>query len=168
MKKVIVIGSPGAGKSTFARKLHQKTELTLYHLDMIWHRPDKTHISREEFDARLEEILRTDSWIVDGNYGRTMERRMVSCDTIFLLDYPLEACLAGAEGRVGNKREDMPWMEEKLDEEFRQYILNFPNKELPEIYRLLERYGDGRQVIILRSRQEAEDFLTRKIDGRIG
>lgn len=168
MKKVIVIGSPGAGKSTFSRKLHQKTELTLYHLDMIWHRPDKTHISREEFDARLEEILRTDSWIIDGNYGRTMERRMVACDTIFLLDYPLETCLAGAEGRVGNKQEDMPWMEEKLDEEFRQFILNFPTKELPEIYRLLERYGDGRQVIILRSRQEAEDFLTRRIDGRIG
>lgn len=159
MKKVIVIGSPGAGKSTFAKKLHQKTDLPLYFLDMIWHLPDKTHISREEFDARLDEILRTDQWIVDGNYGRTMERRMLACDTVILLDYPLEVCLAGVEGRVGTWREELPWMEEKLDEEFRQYILDFPKKELPEIYRLLERYGDGRQVIIFHSREEAGDFL---------
>lgn len=96
MKKVIVIGSPGAGKSTFARKLKEKTGLPLWYLDMIWHKPDKTNISREEFDERLQEIIRGERWIIDGNYLRTLEVRLQSCDTVFLLDYPLEICLAGA------------------------------------------------------------------------
>lgn len=75
MNKVIVIGCPGAGKSTFARKLRDFIGLPLYYLDMLWHRPDKTNISREEFDIRLKEILETEKWIIDGNYGRTLETR---------------------------------------------------------------------------------------------
>ena len=57
MKKVIVVGCPGSGKSTFARKLQQKTGLPLYYLDMIWHKPDKTTVSDEEFDTRLQECV---------------------------------------------------------------------------------------------------------------
>lgn len=159
MKKVIILGSPGAGKSTFARKLRDRTGLPLYYLDMIWHRPDRTNVTREEFDARLTDILKTDEWIIDGNYGRTLEMRLKVCDTAFLLDYPLEVCLAGVRERVGQKREDMPWVEEELDEEFCQWILDFPNDQLPRIYQLLEQYKDGRQIFILHSRAEADDFL---------
>ena len=90
MKKVIVIGSPGSGKTTFAEKLRDKTGLQLFHLDAIWHRADKTHISREEFDIRLGEILSLDSYIIDGNYSRTVERRISACDTIFFFDLPTE------------------------------------------------------------------------------
>ena len=111
MKRVIVIGSPGSGKSTFSRNLRDKTGLPLYHLDNIWHRPDRTTITREEFDERLSAILAKDSWIIDGNYSRTLELRIKHCDTVFLLDYPLEVCLAGVKGRIGNEREDMPWIE---------------------------------------------------------
>ena len=57
MKRVIVIGSPGAGKSTFSRKLRDITGLPLYHLDNIWHKPDRTTISREEFDERLAAVF---------------------------------------------------------------------------------------------------------------
>lgn len=162
MKRVIVIGCPGAGKSTFSRKLRDKTGLPLYYLDMIWHRPDRTNIPKEEFDARLAEILETECWIVDGNYSRTLEMRMKACDTVVLLDYPLEVCLAGAKERIRKKREDMPWVEEELDEEFRQWILEFPEKTLPQIYELLEKYREGRQVMIFHSRQEADDYFERK------
>ena len=86
MKRVLVIGSPGAGKSTFARKLRDGTGLPLYYLDMVWHRSDRTNISREEFDQRLCEILEKDRWIVDGNYLRTLEMRLNACDTVFFLD----------------------------------------------------------------------------------
>lgn len=55
MPRIIVIGCPGAGKSTFARKLQNKSRLPLYYLDMLWHKPDRTTISTEEFDAKLEE-----------------------------------------------------------------------------------------------------------------
>lgn len=165
MKRVIVIGCPGAGKSTFSRKLRDKTGLPLHYLDMLWHRPDRTNIPKDEFDARLEEILKTECWIIDGNYNRTLEMRMNACDTVILLDYPLEVCLAGAKERVGKKREEMPWVEEELDEEFRQWILEFPEKKLPQIYQLLEKYRKGRQVIVFHSRQEAEDYFEREDTG---
>ena len=117
MKKVMVIGCPGAGKSTFARKLQELTGLPLYYLDMIWHKPDRTNISREEFDRRIHEIVSQDAWIIDGNYNRTLELRMRECDTVFFLDYPLEVCLEGSASRIGKERVDIPWKEEEFDEE---------------------------------------------------
>lgn len=158
LRKIIVIGSPGAGKSTFSRQLRDITGLPLYYLDMINHKPDRTTVSREEFDSRLSEILSTDEWIIDGNYQRTIETRLEHCDAVFLLDFPLEVCLAGAAARVGTKREDMPWVEDELDEEFRQWIVDFPNEKLPEIYQMLERYKD-KNIVIFKSRQETEKYL---------
>lgn len=157
--KIIIIGSPGAGKSTFARKLRDITGLPLHYLDMIYHKSDKTTIPREEFDAKLEEILTSEMWIIDGNYQRTIERRLQACDTVFLLDYPVEQCLEGVQERVGRKREEMPWVEETLDEDFRQFILEFRQTKLPQIYALLEQYKDGRDIVIFNSRAEAEEWL---------
>lgn len=163
MLKVIVIGSPGAGKSTFARSLRDSLDLPLYYLDMLWHRPDQTNISREEFDTRLAEILRTDKWIIDGNYQRTLELRLKECDTAFLLDYPLEICLSGAAARIGKKREDLPWIESEFDSGFKQWILDFSKDQLPQIYTLLKKYREEKNIIIFKSRQEADSYLERGI-----
>lgn len=76
MLKVLVIGSPGAGKSTFARKLSAVTGLPLYYLDLLWHKPDKTNLAAEEFDLRLNEMMEKTQWIIDGNYLRTLELRL--------------------------------------------------------------------------------------------
>lgn len=160
-KKIIIIGSPGAGKSTFARKLRDATGLPLYYLDMIWHKPDQTSISREEFDMQLNEILKKEKWIIDGNYQRTLEVRLRECDTVFLLDFPLETCLAGAKSRVGEKREDLPWTEQELDEEFRQWIIDFPRTQLPQIYELLEKYRREKEVVVFKTRQEENAYLKR-------
>ena len=158
MKKVIVIGCPGSGKTTFAEKLREKTGLPLYYLDAIWHKSDKTHISREEYDARLGEILLQDAWIIDGNYSRTLERRMAECDTVFLFDLPTEVCLAGAISRIGKKRHEMPWIETELDPEFAQQIKDFPSKNLPTIYALFEKYSN-KNIIIFKSREEADAYI---------
>lgn len=163
MLKIIVIGCPGAGKSTFARKLKNITNLPLYHLDMIWHKPNKTNISRKEFDKELINILKRDKWIIDGNYNRTLEMRLKECDTVFLLDYPLEVCLLGAKSRIGKKREDLPWIEEKIDKEFENFIVNFSKDKLPEIYNLLIRYKEDKNIIIFKTRQEADDYLKNMI-----
>lgn len=88
MQKIIIIGSPGSGKSTFSRKLRDVTGLPLFYLDMLWHLPDRTNVSREEFDRRLSEILSGEKWIIDGNYQRTLELRLRECDTVFLFDLP--------------------------------------------------------------------------------
>ena len=68
MKKVLILGCPGAGKSTFARKLRDKTGLPLYYLDMIWHKPDRTTITKQEFDAKLSEIIKQEEWIISSSF----------------------------------------------------------------------------------------------------
>ena len=162
MKRILVIGCPGAGKSTFARKLRDLTGLPLYYLDRIYHRADRTTVTREEFDAALLKIMETDRWIIDGNYLRTLEMRLQCCDTVFFLDYPQKLCLEGAAFRVGTVREDMPWVETEFDPEFRQYILDFSKDQLPRIRELLEMYGNGRITVIFHSREEADEWLSKE------
>ena len=159
MKKIIVIGCPGAGKTTFAEKLSGKTGIRLYYLDAIWHKADRTHVSREEFDARLGEILVGDTWIIDGNYSRTLERRMAECDTVIFFDLPTQACLDGAIARIGKKRPDMPWTDTELDPYLKTEIETFGDKNCPAIYELLERYGNEKKVIVFKSRKEADAFF---------
>ena len=159
MQKILIIGCPGSGKSTFARKLRDVTGLPLYYLDMIWHRPDQSTISTPEFDRRLKELLIEDRWIIDGNYSRTLAVRLQHCDTVFFLDFPVELCLFGAASRIGTMREDLPWHETELDPEFRQYILNFPKENLPEIYELLEKHGKEKDIFIFKSREESDAYL---------
>lgn len=159
MQKVLVIGCPGAGKSTFARSLRDRTGLPLVYLDCLWHRPDGSHVTPEALDAALKDQLARPAWIIDGNYLRTMEPRLAACDAIFLLDYPLEVCLAGAQSRVGTRHEDLPWVEESFDPEFRQWILDFGHDQLPRVYQLLDQYAPGREVHIFRSRQQAACYL---------
>lgn len=159
MKKVLVIGCPGAGKSTFAGKLRDLTGLPLIYLDRIWHKADRTTVTREEFDAALEQAMSGEEWIIDGNYIRTLEMRLQNCDTVFFLDYPTELCLEGAASRIGTVREDLPWVEEVFDPEFRQWILDFPRDQLPRIYELLERYNENIDIITFHSRDEMADWL---------
>lgn len=159
MKKIIVIGCPGSGKTTFAEKLRDKMDIPLFYLDAIWHKPDRTHISREEFDVRLDEILKLESWIIDGNYSRTVERRIEACDTVFLFDLPTEVCLEGATLRLGKGRYDIPWIDTALDPKLKEEIENFTVKNLPIIYDLLEKYKDGRNIVIFKDRAETERYL---------
>ena len=78
---------------------------------------------------------------------------------MFLLDYPKEVCLAGAASRIGTVREDLPWVEDEFDEEFLQWIKEFPEKQLPEIYRLLVEYPE-KSVTVFKCRQEAERWFS--------
>ena len=163
-RKIIVIGSPGSGKSTFARKLREKTQLPLHYLDMIFHNPDRTTVSREEFDQRLSEILETDEWIIDGNYLRTLPLRFENCTEVFLFDLPVEQCLEGAASRIGQVREDLPWVENEFDPEFRQYILDFQTDQMPRINELTEQYKDSRKITVFRSREEADNWLEAAVE----
>ena len=159
MEKVIIIGCPGSGKTTFAEKLNKLTGLPLYYLDAIWHKPDKTHIPREEFDQRISEIFATPEWIIDGNYSRTIEMRLKECDTVFLFDLPTEVCLQGATERIGKGRYDLPWLEKELDPEFEEFIKDFPKTSLPQIYELIEKYKKEKHIVIFKSRKEADNYI---------
>lgn len=159
MERVLVIGSPGSGKSTFARGLHAAAGLPLYYLDMIWHLPDGTSISCAEFDERLEAILRKDRWILDGNYSRTLRMRLSRADTVFVFDLPTEVCIEGALSRIGKKREDLPWLETKPDPEFIRYIGTFREEKMPLLLEMLREFDTNKTVHIFKSRQEADAYL---------
>ena len=159
MKKIIVIGCPGSGKTTFSEKLNKCTGLPLYYLDAIWHKPDKTHISRENFDERITEIFECSEWIIDGNYNRTIELRLQHCDTVFLFDLPSDVCIQGATERLGKGRYDLPWIEKELDPEFENFIREFAEKSLPKIYELIEKYRKNKNIIIFKSRDESDKYI---------
>ncbi len=160
MKRVIVIGCGGSGKSVFSRSFAALSGLPLYHLDNIWWCEDGTNVSREDFDARLGEILDRDEWIIDGNYRRTMERRMAECDTVIFFDLPTDVCIEGIRARKGKLRPDMPWKNapEDDDAEFMELVRNYNKTNRPRVMELLEKYK-GKDIIIFKSRKDAENFL---------
>lgn len=160
MQKVIVIGCPGSGKSTFSKKLSAATEIPLYHLDMMYWNEDKTKVPKETFMKELDSILLSDSWIIDGNYGSTMEKRMTMCDTVFFLDYPVDVCVGGILERRGQSRSDMPWVEkiDEVDKEFLQFVKDYNSNSRPKVLGLLNKYRD-KDIKIFKSREEANEFI---------
>lgn len=157
-RRVAVIGCPGGGKSTFSRALRDATGLPLYHLDAIYWRKDRTHLSREEFYPLMQEIIERDEWIIDGNYNSTLEWRIAACDLLIFLDYPAEVCLTGVRARRGQIRSDMPWAEDGEDEEFLSFIRAFAAESRPRILELIEKCPD-KDVVIFRTREETDGYL---------
>lgn len=160
MNKIIVIGCPGSGKSTFARALHEITGIPIYYLDMMHWNADRTYGTREELIAKQREIFPRPRWIIDGNYGSTMELRLAACDTVFLLDYPTEVCLEGIHQRAGKPRQDMPWVEnaEHPDEEFLEFVRRYNELERPKVMMRLQKYND-KTIYVLKNRKDADHFL---------
>ncbi len=158
MKKVIVIGCPGSGKSTFAKKFHMKTNIPLFHLDMMYWKEDKSVVEKSVFLDKLFTVLQQDEWIIDGNYASTMELRIDKCDTIIFLDYPLDVCLEGINERKGKVRSDMPWVENKDDHEFIGFVKNYNLQNRPLVMKLLDKYS-YKNIIIFHTRDEANQYL---------
>ena len=165
MQKVMVIGCPGSGKSTFSRALSQITGLPLTHLDMLYWNADKTTVERSVFIERLSEVLQKDAWLIDGNYSSTMELRMQECDTVFFLDYPADICLQGVKDRQGKPRPDMPWVETEEDTEFLEYIQNFYKENRPQVLELLQKYSH-KTIHVFQNRTEADVFLSKAKNNR--
>lgn len=158
MRKAIIIGCPGSGKSTFARALAEVTGLPLYYLDRMYWNADKTQVEKSVFRARLAAALTGEQWIIDGNYGSTMGMRLAACDTVFFLDYPTEVCLEGIRTRRGTPRPDMPWIETEEDAEFIEFIKRYNTESRPSVLELLKQYAD-KTIVVFRDRAEAEEYL---------
>ena len=162
MKRIVVIGCPGSGKSTFSRSLSSKTEIPLFHLDMMFWNSDRTTVGKTVFKQRLSNVMQLDEWIIDGNYQSTMELRLQECDTVFFLDYSLDTCLEGVRSRRGKARTDMPWIEKENEEdvEFIEIIKKYRSERRPIVLEQMEKYED-KKIYVFKERSEAEEFLNR-------
>ena len=163
MKRILIIGCPGSGKTRLSRAMQEKLDLPLIHLDRLWWTKGWENVTMEEFDARLERALTLDSWIIDGNYSRTMEARLAKCDTIVYLDYSRWQCLWGMFQRVignyGKVRPDMPeGCPERFDWEFVKFIWNFNKCNRVRNHTWIAKTKHA-NAIILKNRKETAAFL---------
>jgi adenylate kinase family enzyme len=165
MRRVLIIGSAGAGKSTLATRLAAKLQLPVIHLDAVYWQPGWKETPKDEWQARVAELIQRDAWIMDGNYGGTMEMRVQAADTVILLDTPRTQCLFRVFKRAlryrGKTRPDMnPGCPEMLpDWEFIRWIWTYPKLRRPEILDLLSRHDGEKRILILRSSGDVERFL---------
>lgn len=156
--RIIIVGCSGSGKSTLARRLQERTGLPLIHLDNVWWKADRTHITRDEFDRKLEMLIKSDKWIIDGDYSRTYEMRICTCDTIIFLDYSEEVCMKGITERIGKTRADIPWVEDQLNPELVEFVRNYQKNNRPVLYMLIDKYPK-KQVLIFKTRSQAEKWM---------
>lgn len=164
MRKVLVIGSGGAGKSTFARRLGKLLEIDVVHLDTLYWHPGWVETARDEWRKILTEILTRDSWIMDGNYSGTLDLRLEACDTVIFLDIARTVCLWRVIKRsLMYRRKRRPDMaagcSEKFSLEFLRWVWDYPNRSRPKVLEKLAQHSQSKRVIRLRSSAETETFL---------
>ena len=159
MNKIIVLGSPGSGKSYFSKKLSNILNIPVYHLDNIFWNKNKTHVSNDEFDQKLNDILSKDKWIIDGDYSRTYETRIKSSDTIYFLNIKLDECLKNIESRINIKRDDIPFIETEFETEFKEWVIDWHKSKHSILLGLLNKYQTTKTIITLNSKEEIDDYL---------
>ena len=161
--RIVIFGCGGSGKSTLARKLGEKLNIPVIHLDQIYWRPGWQPITDEEFDKILIEKLSEKEWIIDGNFNRTIPLRLEHCDTAIYLDFSRFTCLRSVIGRViryyGKTRPDMGTdCPDKFDLEFLIWIWNFNKNNRSRYYEILAEL-QGKEVHILRARREIKGLI---------
>ncbi|MBM7661805.1 adenylate kinase family enzyme [Bacillus mesophilus] len=164
MKKVVLIGSGGSGKSTLARQLGEKLKINVYHLDALFWKPNWVGVLKDEQRKVQNDLVNKEEWIIDGNYGGTMDIRLNAADTIILLDINRTICVYRAFKRMmqyrNKTRPDMgEGCEERIDLNFLKWIWDYPNSKRPDILKKLEQLSEDKKVIILKSPNEVQRFL---------
>lgn len=164
MRRVLVIGSGGAGKSTFARRLGEKLGLPVIHLDRLFWHAGWVETPREEWKRKVEELCAGETWLIDGNYSGTLEIRLAACDTVIFLDLPRTLCtwrvLKRAVTYRHGRRPDMAeGCRERIDLKFLYWVWSYPSRRRPKILARLRELSGGTRVFILRSQAEVERFL---------
>jgi len=167
MKKILIVGSPGSGKSTFAKKLHLALSLPLVHLDQEYWSPGWVEPVKEDWCNRVTDLVANDHWIIEGNYSSTYHIRFPEADTIIYLECGRWTCLWRVLSRIkqsfGQARDDMAeGCPEHINFEFIKYIIwDFPRRSLPKLHQALKKYSCGREIIISKSFAESDEILQR-------
>lgn len=164
MQKVAIIGSGGSGKSTLAIQLGSALQLPVYHLDAFYWQPNWVESDREQWVEIQRGLVSQSHWIVDGNYGGTLDIRLEASDTIIFLDVNRYICLFRAIKRtlkhLGKNRTDMgSGCNERFDFDFIKWIHGYPKKKRPEILAKLSALEKVADVHILSNKKELANFL---------
>ena len=164
MKRIMIIGGCGAGKSTLSRKLAELTGLPLIHMDQLFWKPNWEETGKVEFAKIVKETAKKEKWIIDGNYSSTIDLRLERADTVIALFRPTWVYLFRVFKRIiqnyGKTREDMtPGCPERFDLEFIHFILFFNLTRKPSLLKKLKRLDDSKKVYILKSDKEVEAYL---------
>ncbi|CEG26045.1 DNA topology modulation protein [Bacillus sp. B-jedd] len=167
MKRIMIIGCGGAGKSTLAQQLGKKLGIKVYHLDSLFWKPGWVSTEREEFIQMQKEMMAEDEWIIDGNYGGTMDLRLEQADTIIFLHYSTIRCLYGIVKRRlqyhGKTRPDMgEECPERLDWEFVKWVAGYNRKKAPLVLEKLRKFCD-KEILIFPHPSSVKTFLSEKI-----
>lgn len=167
MKRITIIGSGGAGKSTFAAKLGEALGIPVIHLDAEYWKPGWVETPREQWILKQEKFLQDDSWIIDGNYGSTMELRLQAADTIIFLDISRWICLYSVVKRrmmYHNKtRPDMgEGCNERIGLDFLKWVYDYPKRKRPAILQKLTELESKKNIYILKTRKEVAQFLRKQ------
>lgn len=166
MRRVMIVGCAGAGKTTLARRLAEASGLPLVHLDFHYWRPGWQLPDLEDWRKRVCALAGASEWIMDGNYSNTYDVRMPRADTLIWLDYPRSVCLRRVLLRTltgyGRTRSDLPEScPERFDLAFLRYVWNFPDKYRPRIANAIGRFGGHLRIAHLRRDRDAEGFLAK-------
>ena len=164
-KRILVIGSCGAGKSTFSKKLYKILKLPLIHLDKYYHKPNWKEPKKEDWEKTVQKLVRRQEWIIDGNYGDSFDIRIPRSDTIIYLDYSSAICCWRVIKRVitdyGKKRSDMAeGCKEEFDLSFLKFVLTFNSRNRANIYHRLNKVKKNKNIIVLRNNKEVKGFLS--------
>ncbi|MDA5559890.1 DNA topology modulation protein [Exiguobacterium sp. MMG028] len=164
MKRIMIIGSGGAGKSTLARQLGERLHLDVYHLDALMWRPGWVMAPREERIDIQQQLVKKDQWIIDGNFRNTLDLRLQAADTVILIDLPRIVCVYRVLKRVaryrGTTRPDMGTScEEKLDFAFLKWVWNFPNVQRPQLLRQIQQHPKQPNLVHLKSSRAVRNYL---------
>jgi adenylate kinase family enzyme len=167
MKKILVIGSGGAGKTTFATRLGELLKLNVIHLDRLYWQPGWVEPPKEEWAATVESLISRDAWIIDGNYSGTLEQRLAACDAVVFLDLPPLTCLWRVFKRLvqyhNTTRPEMAaGCREHFNLKFLLWVWNYRRRTRPKIVSLLKRCVSDVQVIWLQSAAEVEQYWRRQ------
>jgi adenylate kinase family enzyme len=173
--RIVVIGSPGSGKSTFSKELAKIRGIPLYHLDKIYWKAGWNPVSTLEFEEELKKILVQKSWIIDGNYSQTLVIRKGYADTIFFMDLQWPICMFRVIKRnIKNRnriRDDITsGCDEKFDSDFLillKYIFHFPGKNRNDILRELSGNAYNKKITVFRTGRSSREFL-KKLNKRDG
>jgi len=162
VRRVVVIGPGGAGKSTLTRSLGDRTGIELVHLDRLFWRPGWDPMPRDEWRALIAEVVRGEAWIMDGNYSGTLDLRLPAADTVVLLDLPRRVTIPGVVRRVWRHHGEAvqaPGCPERWDREFLRWVWNYRRDSRPRVLAAIAAHAGSADVVMLRSRGDVRRWL---------